>query len=317
MHEFQWIDRYLRPLTKGFDGAFNLSDDTALLHSAEGLVTTTDTMVQGIHFMGDESPALLARKLLRVNLSDLAATGAQPYAYLLNLSLPKSCDEGWMQSFAGGLMQDQDEFSIWLAGGDTTTSPALVLTITAFGLPGGHGLKQRSHAGAGEDIWVTGTLGDAALGLHQLKGHLAGTSGQFISRYRLPQPRLATAQALAPYIHACTDISDGLMADMRNICRASNKGAALQLAALPLSDEAAAILVQHRELKTLPATGGDDYELLFTASPADAEAIRTIAMSLAHGVTRIGTVTEGKSLHLLDDSQTPILLDREGYVHGK
>lgn len=317
MREFDWIDRYLRPLTLGFEGSFNLKDDTALLQAPQGLLVTTDTMVSGIHFIGNEPPSLIARKLMRVNLSDLAASGATPHAYTLNLSLPGECDESWMQAFTSGLAEDQQLYALHLVGGDTTLSPqALVLTITAFGIPGTHGVKHRNRATPHQDIWVTGTLGDAALGLKCAHGALTGPSGHWLNRYRLPEPRLLAAHMLASYIQASIDISDGLMADMRHICAASNVGAAIARNTLPLHEDTQRLLNELPEYWPSIVAAGDDYELLFTARPKDAENIRLAAKKLPHAVTRIGrTTAEANSLHLLDDSGKPIALLREGYVH--
>jgi len=202
MHEFDLIDRYFKPLARGFPGSLALSDDAALMDAPAGMqfVVTKDAISEGIHFIGSEEPALIARKLLRTNLSDLAAMGAEPYCYFLSISLPVNQKselslEDWMSSFTSGLEQDQETFAVHLAGGDTTSSRSdLTLSMTAVGLvPQGKSLR-RNGAKPGDTIYVSGTLGDSALGLKLLSAHKE--EEYLVTRYLLPQPRLALGMKL-------------------------------------------------------------------------------------------------------------------------
>ncbi|MGH6900683.1 MAG: thiamine-phosphate kinase, partial [Geminicoccaceae bacterium] len=238
--EFAFIARRLRPLATA-EGALGLADDAALLDPAPGrqLVLAKDAMVAGVHFLGDDPPAQIARKLLRVNLSDLAAMGAAPLGYLLALARSKEIADVWLGEFCAGLAADNAEFAIPLLGGDTVATPGpLTLSLTALGeVPKGAALL-RGGARPGDDIWVSGTLGDAALGLEALQGKLDVTGearAYLIERYRLPRPRLALGQALRGTASAAIDISDGLIADLGHVLEVSEVGAELHADALPLS----------------------------------------------------------------------------------
>ena len=256
MREHTLIKQYFVPLAESFSGSLNLSDDAAILDVPEGqqLVVTKDAIAEGIHYVAGTEPALIAQKLLRTNLSDLAAMGATPLCYFLSLALP-TLDEDFITRFAEGLAADQKEFGIYLAGGDTiATKGAPVFSLTAHGLvPKGAALLRRG-AKAGDAIYVSGTLGDAALGLASLRAqrsnpeldrHVADAprdDDYLLQRYHLPQPRLQLGQSLRGMATSCIDISDGLLADMAHICTASNVGAEIMLEQLPLSDAAKKML---------------------------------------------------------------------------
>lgn len=315
--EFAFIARRLRPLAAGTAGALGLADDAALLDPPAGqqLVLTKDAMVASVHFLADDPPEAIAQKLLRVNLSDLAAMGAEPIGYLLALARPPAITDDWLARFCAGLAADQAEFGIGLLGGDTVGTPGpLTLSLTALGqVPKGDALR-RSGARAGDDLWVSGTPGDAALGLQVLQGKLAAAADvrrYLIDRYRLPQPRLALGQALRGIASAALDISDGLVADLGHILEASGVGAELRAETLPLSKAA----------RNLPGaqdaalTGGDDYELLFTAPPERRAEIEALARDLTLPLTRIGQTLPGHELRILDDAGNPILLERAGWTH--
>jgi thiamine-monophosphate kinase len=321
MDEFTLIKQYLTPLAAGFPGSLNLTDDAALIDVPAGkqLIITKDTISEGIHFLGTEEASLVAKKLLRVNLSDLAAKGATPLCYLIAASLPESTDERWVEGFAEGLKQDQQEFSIHLAGGDTTkTLGTLSLSLTALGLIDAGKMLKRSGAKIGDDIYVSGTLGDAALGLMSLNGELNPNferDDELEQRYFLPQPRVALGQKLVGIAHSCMDISDGLVQDLGHICKTSNAGATIHLSSLPLSHSAMNLVSRYPELWKRIITGGDDYELLFTA-PASAE--KTIAALSQEGnvpITKVGMITKGSNVEVLDESKTPIVLKKAGYRH--
>lgn len=314
--EFEFIARRLRPLATA-RGALALSDDAALLDPSPGrqLVLAKDAMVAGVHFLPDDPPGQVAQKLLRVNLSDLAAMGAAPIGYLLALARPKAITDGWLADFCSGLAADNAALGVALLGGDTvsTTGP-LTLSLTAVGeVPTGAALL-RGGAEPGDDLWVSGTLGDAALGLKVLQGalELAKPARAFlIERYRLPEPRLALGEALRGIASAAIDISDGLVADLGHILEVSHVGAELQADALPLS--AAAREVPGAREAAL--SGGDDYELLFTAAPERKAEIVALARRLGIPLTRIGAIRPGADLSIRDASGQAVEPPSKGWQH--
>lgn len=277
--EFELIERYFAPLARGFPGAYGLRDDAAVIAPAPGheLVAKTDAIIAGVHFLPDDPPELVARKALRVNLSDLAAKGAIPRAYMVDLMLPRTLDEAWVAAFARGLAEDQDEYAVHLIGGDTDSTPGPVtIAVMAFGeVPAGRMIR-RAGARAGDTIYVSGTIGDAALGLEALRGALPGldarVAGFLAGRYRLPQPRVALGARLAGLVSAAIDVSDGLVADLGHLCEASQLAAVVESSRVPLSPAAQAVLAARPELIGTVLTGGDDYEILFTA-PAQAPGV--------------------------------------------
>jgi len=314
--EFELIDRLLRPLGVGFPGALNLRDDAALVDVPPGhqLVIAKDALVAGVHFLHDDPPDLVAGKLLRVNLSDLAAMGAEPLAYLAVIARPPEFPENWLEEFVRGLERDQTAFGLHLIGGDTvgTTGPVF-LTLTILGLvPSGHALR-RDGAGPGQLICVSGTLGDAAMGLRILRGLAApeDVSMPLVERYRTPRPRIALGRALRDIATAAIDISDGLLADLRHILDASGVGARIEAAAVPLSEAARGL--PGARLGAL--TGGDDYELLFTIEPGKAPLLSKLAETLDIPLTVIGTTREEPGLEVIDERGEPLVLDRLGWQH--
>ncbi len=318
--EFGRIRRYFAPLAAGFPGALGLTDDAALidLPPGERLVVTTDAMVAGVHFIGDEPPDSLGRKALRVNLSDLAAMGAAPVAYSLALILPKSVDDAWVAGFADGLAADQREFGIFLSGGDSVSTPGpITISITAFGRVGA-GWLTRSGAHAGDNLYVSGTVGDAALGLDLLQGRLerGEQADMLIDRYRLPRPRLGLGKALVGFATAALDISDGLMADLAHLATESGLAGRVAAATIPLSDGARAAMTARPDYcwpRVL--AGGDDYELLFTASPTNHYKVMDIASAQGVGVTLIGKMMEGQGVSALSDNGEDVTPAVLGYRH--
>jgi thiamine-monophosphate kinase len=279
--EFALIARHFRPLAG--PGALDLQDDAAVLAPPPGheLVLTCDAMVAGVHFLPDDPPDLVGRKLLRVNLSDLAAKGATPIGYLMTVSAPRDTPDAWYAGFAAGLQQDQQEYGVTLLGGDTTSTPgpiSLSLTILGHVAPGQS--VHRAGAQPGDGIFVTGTIGDGALGLAVAQGRLSDPTGFLLSRYRLPQPRVGLA--IAGVASAGMDISDGLVQDLGHICRASGVAAEIDAAMVPLSPQARAA---GPDWLPVCLTGGDDYELLL-AIPSGREA--------GIPVTRIGALRTGR-----------------------
>jgi thiamine-monophosphate kinase len=318
--EFERIRRFFAPLAG--PGALGLLDDAALVDCTVGhrLVVTADAIVAGVHFLPDDPPDLIGRKLLRVNLSDLAAMGARPLHYLLTTALPAALGPEWLASFTRGLGEDQQRFGIGLLGGDSvgTTGPA-VLSLTAIGEVAAGTEIRRSRAQPGDLVWVSGTIGDAFLGLGLLRGAYPELTPEhrayLIRRFRIPDPRTELGPLLAGIAHAMIDVSDGLLADLGHICETSNLAARVTLGALPLSPAAQVIVEHEPEIRPRLATAGDDYELLFTAPGEAAEAIAAIASQLALPITMIGKLDPGAGVRLIDAAGRIIPLDRAGYRH--
>ena len=318
--EFELIARLFRPLAAGTPGALELKDDAALLAVPPGqeLVATSDALVAGIHFLPDDPPDLIARKALRVNLSDLAAKGAKSAFYLLSAVLPRGTSPEWLQRFANGLREDQAAFGIGLAGGDTTaTDGPLTLSITALGFVPTGGMIRRSGARPGDAIFVSGTIGDAALGLLVSQGGLGAlgpvSREHLRGRYRLPEPRVAFGGHLSSFAHAAIDVSDGLVADLDHVLAASGVGARLELGRVPLSPPAQEALASGAARLEDLVIGGDDYEILFTAPPEARTAIQAAARDLP--IAEIGTVVAGQGLVIAAPDGTPITLTRTGFRH--
>ena len=316
--EFEAIARYFAPLAT-HPGAMGLKDDLAWLAPRAGkrLVLKTDAIVVGIHTLPDDAPDLIARKALRVNLSDLAGKGARPLGYMLALTLPEATTAAWLARFAAGLGADQKEFGIPLLGGDLTRTPGpATIAITAIGEAQTGPPLLRAGARRNDAVFVTGTIGDAALGLLALTGklpHLAARHWRFLAqRYHLPEPRLGLGASIARLATASMDISDGLVADLGHICAASRCGAEVDLAAVPASPAAKAAGDRYALARV---TGGDDYELLFTA-PAKAEPrLRAIALKAAVPVTRIGHIVARPGVRLLAPDGRVIPVAGGGWQH--
>lgn len=304
--EFDLIARYFAPLAAAERGAFSLLDDAAALAPPpEGreLVVTTDAMVEGVHFPAGIPPGDIAAKLLRVNLSDLAAMGAEPSRYTVAAALPHSITESWVAGFAQGLAADQEHFGVVLAGGDTVSTPGpLTLTLTALGsVEEGRALR-RGGAKPGDRVWVSGTLGDAALGLLALKGDLPDVVAEdrdaLVARLNRPEPRIALGRRLVQdgLATAAADVSDGLVADLIHICKASGGiNAVVEEHLLPRSTPVKQALAGRPDLSTLVLAGGDDYELLFTTPPEATPRLKALAGDLNLALTAIGSITESPS----------------------
>ncbi|HVC63564.1 MAG TPA: thiamine-phosphate kinase [Acetobacteraceae bacterium] len=310
--EFALIARHFRPLAG--PGALDLGDDAALLLPPPGreLVLTVDAMIGGVHFLPDDPPDLVGRKLLRVNLSDLAAKGATPLGYLMTVAAPRDTPDDWFAGFAAGLAQDQHAFAVSLLGGDTTSTPgpiALSLTIIGHVAPGT--MVRRAGARPGDGVWVTGTIGDGALGLAVAQGRLADPTGHLHRRYLLPQPRVGLA--ITGVASAGMDVSDGLVQDLGHLCRAGGLAATIDAALLPLSPPA-----RQAGADWLPTilTGGDDYELLLAVAPDQEAALRRAAAAAGIPVTRIGGFRAGPLGVMVHgpDGKT-LAFDRGGWSH--
>lgn len=313
--EFELIARYFAPLAKGFAGAGGLKSDNAFLagDARHDLVVKTDTVVSGVHFLSDEKPDLVAAKSLRVCLSDLAAGGATPFVYQLSLALAEAWTEAWVAGFAGGLARDQRRYGIVLCGGDTVVSPGpLTITITAFGkVQRGRGLT-RAGAGAGDEVWVSGTIGDGALGLRAARGQLASPTLE--RRFRQPQPRTTLGPRLVGIATAAADISDGLLADAGHIADASRLGIVIERSHVPLSAAARRAVAADPELWADILGGGDDYELVFAVPPRKRNALLEAARAAGVPVTKIGAAIAGHGVRLTIEGR-PAQATRKGYVH--
>jgi thiamine-monophosphate kinase len=325
--EFELIARYFAPLARGFPGAFGLLDDAAVIAPPPGheLVAKTDAIVGGVHFLHDDPPDLIARKALRVNLSDLAAKGAVPRAYMLDLMLPKTVTEEWIAGFARGLAEDQHEYGVHLIGGDTDSTPGPVtIAIMAFGDVATGRMLRRGGARAGDRVFVTGTIGDAALGLTVLRGQLTNldmkAANFLVGRYRLPRPRVRLGPQLIGMAHAALDVSDGLLADLGHLCEASELAAVIEAAQVPLSTAVRAVLATHSGHISTVLTGGDDYEILFTAPPEAVNELTEWSRTFDVPITAIGrmrspSIGKQRLITVLDESGDPLIFDHRGWTH--
>jgi thiamine-monophosphate kinase len=311
--EDRLIARYFRPLATNA-GALGLGDDAAVLPPPTGcdLVLTTDGVIAGVHFFADDPPETIGRKALRMNLSDLAAKGAKPLGFLLSLALPTATDEPWLAAFAQGLGEDAARYGCPLLGGDTdrTPGPASV-SIAAFGAVPHGTMLRRATAGIGDCLVVTGTIGDAALGVKLRRDpglaktwRLTGTMADHLAqRYLLPQPRTALAEAALLYASAAMDVSDGLVGDLAKLCRASSVAAEIDVSDVPLSDAARAAVTAAPDAIETVLTGGDDYEILLAIAPDKLPALRAAAAAANVPVTRIGDVRAGQGARFVHDGQ--------------
>jgi thiamine-monophosphate kinase len=303
--EFGRIARFFAPLAADLPGSYGLTDDAASLQIPPGteLIVTTDALVERVHFVSDDAPEDLAAKLLAVNLSDLAAKGADPLCYSLVLSLPRQTGDDWVSRFATGLGDSQRAWGISLLGGDSvSTDGPITLAATVMGtVPAGR-MVRRAGARDGDGLYVTGTIGDAALALVQMQR--GGAVDPFLhSRYRRPTPRLDLAAWIREHAHAAIDISDGLAADCRHLADVSNVRCEIDWASVPLSEPVAKLLTAAPDLRERVLAGGDDYELLIAATQKPP------------GATRIGRVSAGEGIEIRDSAGLSIKLARTGWIH--
>lgn len=318
--EFDLIRRLFAPLAASRPEALGLLDDAAILssHRDEQKVITTDCLVEGVHFRTDDPPGAVAARALRSNLSDLAAMGARPDCYTLALALPRSCTDAWLGAFVRQLEQDQKTYGIDLIGGDTVSTPGpTTITVTAIGNIEGYSAIRRSTASDGDDIYVSGYIGDAVLGLSVLNSGqtaLSQSDQDYLrDRFWYPTPRIALGFSLRGSATAMSDVSDGLLADLGHICDASGLKAAVFIDTVPLSSPAINALSMASSSPDMSVTtlltGGDDYELVFTAPPSLRESIQQIARQADTPVKKIGAVKKANP----SDSSPPVcLIDKDG-----
>ena len=311
MAEFNLIDRIRRRIPARADVALGIGDDAALVQVPAGrqLVVCADTLNEGIHFLAGTAAAAIGWKALAVNLSDLAAMGAEPAWCTLSLSLPEP-DVAWLDAFLDGFLELAALHRVALVGGDTTRGP-LSVSVTAHGFVEPGRALLRGGAGVGEDLWVSGTLGDAAAALALLE---QGAPDALRQRLDRPTPRVELGRALAGIATAAVDISDGLLADLAHVCRASGVGAEVELDRLPAS-AALRDAVGPEQRRTFQATGGDDYELCFTAPVERARRIEGAAAVSGVAVARIGRTVGGSRVVMRDGGGRPWAPDKTGYEH--
>ncbi len=323
--EFALIADLFAPLSTSASGALGLLDDAAVLDIPAGhqLVAAADALIAGVHFRVDDPPGLIARKALRVNLSDLAAMGAKPLGFLQTLTLNETTDDAFLGDYAEGLKQDVDTFACPLMGGDTTSGPGpFSITVAVLGVVESGAALLRSGAHENDVLCVTGTIGDASLGLLCLEDGIkvsGNSKDKLISRYQLPQPRLSIGQGLAGLATSCIDISDGLVADVGHICTASNTSAAIEQSKIPLSGESRAILEDSPGLWPRVLGGGDDYELAFTVAEERLNEALDLGRKENVPVTPIGRiigVNGGKvGVTVRGDGGAEVQVSTAGYTH--
>jgi thiamine-monophosphate kinase len=323
--EDRLIARYFKPIAT-HPGALGLSDDAAFIKPPPGcdLVLKTDAIIGGVHFFADDAARDVARKALRVNLSDLAAKGAKPLGFLLSLALPKEIGDEWLSRFAEGLRGDAVLYGCPLFGGDTDRTPGpLTVSIAMFGSVPEGTMVRRAGAEAGDAVFVSGSIGDAALGLALRKKTGMGTPWKLsdaqrqhlTSRYLLPQPRNALAEAVRAHASAAMDVSDGLAGDFTKLCRASKVAAEIEVARVPLSDAAKAVLAADPAMLETALTGGDDYEIVCTVPAAKAESFRAAAQAAQVTVTEIGQITAGEGARFLGAGGEPLIFKHASFSH--
>lgn len=316
------IARYFKPLATT-PGALGLTDDAAILQAGgDDIVVTTDAIVAGVHFLPDDPPDTVARKALRVNLSDLAAKGAEPVGFVLTLAL-REVSEAWLAPFARALGEDADEFGCPLLGGDTVSTPGpAMISITAFGCVPSGKMVRRGTARVGDVLVVSGSIGDATLGLAILKGEQgaldsdAAARAALVERYRVPQPRVALGRAVRDHASAAMDVSDGLMGDLAKLCGASGVSAVVEAAALPLSVPARTWLTSDPSLIAQLVSGGDDYEILCAVPENRLAAFQLAARSAGVPISVIGRIVAAKETpKLVDAENREISLGQRSYSH--
>jgi thiamine-monophosphate kinase len=323
-NEERLIARHFKPIAR-HPGALALLDDAATLAPPSGheLVITADAIVSGVHFFPNDPADAVARKALRVNLSDLAAKGAEPAGFLLSLALPRTIGDAWLKAFSRGLGSDARQYGCPLLGGDTVrTSGPMMISVAAFGtLPSGT-MVRRSGARVGDHVLVTGTIGDAVLGLklrqrRRTKGWKLSASGRnhVARRYLVPDPRNALAPAVRKFATAAMDVSDGLAGDLGKLCRASRVAAVVDVARVPLSAAARTVLKAERKLITTLLPGGDDYEIVCTVRPARPVAFQAAARAVGVPVTNIGRIVRGSGASFRGPDGRPVSFTRASFSH--
>jgi thiamine-monophosphate kinase len=319
--EDKLIARHFAPIAV-HPGALGLSDDAAFIKPPAGcdLVLKTDAVIGGVHFFEDDAPQTIASKALRVNLSDLAAKGAKPLGFLLSLALPAGIDDRWLTNFAEGLRSDAVLYGCPLFGGDTDRTPGpITVSIAMFGSVPEATMVRRAGAKAGDRVFVSGSIGDAAFGLAVRKGKAWKLSEpqrqHLLARYLLPQPRNALAEAVRTHASAAMDVSDGLAGDFAKLCRVSKVGATIEAERVPLSNAAKAVIAAEPTMLETALTGGDDYEIVCTVPPHKADSFKTAASVAKVLVTEIGEIAAGEGARFLGDAGQPLKFEHAAFSH--
>ncbi|KJV68833.1 thiamine-phosphate kinase [Candidatus Neoehrlichia procyonis] len=316
MNEFSYIKKYIHPL----DHNSLIGNDAAQIANLQDkLIITKDILVEGVHFLDNNDPKLLAKKSLRVNLSDIASMGIKPYGYLLGLILPNNITNKWWKEFTSGLKEDNDQFNIKLIGGDTTqnNNNSIIISITAFGFTNNTSLT-RSKANVGDYIYVSGNIGDAALGLLAYRNIINNKHcSYFKNKFDLPNPRINLGLLINDYniASSCIDISDGLIQDIEHICQSSYVEANIYIDKIPLSKEAKIILNNNPQLLETILTGGDDYELVFTSHPKNHIKIKDLSSKIGVKVTQVGYLSIGNNVNIYNHNNQKILFTKKGFQH--
>ncbi len=322
-NETDLIQTYLAPLAHGMPGAFGLGDDAALLSLEAGidLVISTDPIIAGVHFFPTDRADDIAWKALAVNVSDQAAKGAEPLAYTMALAFPAAPERAWMSAFCDGLASAQAAFGCRLIGGDTDHTPGpLSIGVTAFGTVPRGAFVARRGARAGDHVFVTGTIGDAALGLAlqrypglHAEALTAGDRSFLIGRYLRPNPRLALTAVLRAHASAALDVSDGLVKDLARL--AGGLGLSMALSDVPLSPPARAVVaIDHRALASV-LSGGDDYEILVAVAASQVAAFRHAVLLTGVSATELGVLQPQPGIRIFDDEGGILGLEQTGYDH--
>lgn len=320
--EDRLIARHFKPLAT-HPGALGLSDDAAFIKPPAGcdLVLKTDAIIGGVHFFPDDAAHTVASKALRVNLSDLAAKGAKPLGFLLSLALPKETGDDWLADFANGLRGDAVLFGCPLFGGDTDRTPGpAMISIAMFGSVPEGTMVRRAGARPGDLVFVSGTIGDGALGLLVRRGDAGATLNaaqrqHLVSRYLLPLPRNALAEAVRTHASASMDVSDGLAGDLAKLCRVSQVAATVDVTRVPQSDAAKVVIGADASLRETALTGGDDFEILCTVPPDRAESFRAAAKSANVPVSEIGVIAAGEGVQFRDAQGKALTFKRMSFSH--
>lgn len=319
--EFKLIKKYFSPLAG--EGSFGFNDDAAEIIPSpnKSLVITQDSLAEGVHFFSDDAPALIAKKALRVNLSDLAAKGAKAKYISLSLGLGKEWNENWVAQFAKGLGEDLKHFDVELTGGDTfMTGGGFILSITAIGEINKGSYVSRLGAKKGDLVYATGTIGDAALGLftrQELIANIKSDDQDFLTkRYLLPEPRIEAARIINKYASSSMDLSDGFVGDLEKLCKASGVGALINLEEIPFSNAAGSVFQHDSKWLKSALTGGDDYEILFTTAPHNQQQVETELLNIQCGASLVGSIIESKNVSVMDGDGKAMTFDKTSYDHA-
>jgi len=323
--EDRLIAHYFAPLAT-HPGALGLSDDAAFVKPPPGceIVLKTDAIIGGVHFFADDDARDVAKKALRVNLSDLAAKGAKPLGFLVSLALPKETGGDWLAGFAQGLREDAEAYGCPLFGGDTDRTPGpITISIAMLGSVPEGAMVRRAGAKPGDRVFVSGTIGDAALGLVLRKDTRLGAKwklsdtqrNHLMSRYLLPQPRNALAEAVRMHATAAMDVSDGLAGDFAKLCRVSKVTAEIAAARVPLSDAAQAAVAADPAMLETALTGGDDFEIVCAVPAAKAAGFRAAAQAAKVAVTEIGVIEAGEGVRFVDSAGHALAFKRASFSH--